>query len=53
LLALPQDTAKKLMAKFKNLRRVLRCWYANISNLATNIKNNKLKIGFLDKLEEF
>jgi hypothetical protein len=35
---LPQDTTKKLMAKFKNLRRVLRCWYVNISNLAINIK---------------
>jgi hypothetical protein len=50
---LPEDRAKKLMAKFKNWRRVLICWYANISNLATNIKNNKLMIGFLDTLEEF
>jgi hypothetical protein len=32
---------------------VLRCWYANISNLASNIKNNKMVIGFLDTLEEF
>lgn len=49
----PQDKAKKLMAKFKNLRRVLRCWYANISNLVRNIKNNKSLLRFLDKLEEF
>jgi hypothetical protein len=35
---LPQDRSEKLMAKFKKLRRVLRFWYANISNLATNIK---------------
>jgi hypothetical protein len=48
-----QDKAKKLMAKFKNLCRVLRSWYANISNLATNISNNKLMIGFLDSVEEF
>jgi hypothetical protein len=42
-----------LMAKFKNLRRVLKCWYANTSNLVRNIKNNKLLLGFLDKMEEF
>jgi hypothetical protein len=31
------DCAKRLMAKFKNLRKNLRCWYAQISNLATTI----------------
>jgi hypothetical protein len=46
------DRAKKLMAKFKNLRRVLRCWHAQISNLATTIKNNKMVLGFLDTMEE-
>jgi hypothetical protein len=50
--AQPHNKAKKLMAKFKNLRRVLRCWYANTSNLVKNIKNKKLLLGFLDKLEE-
>jgi hypothetical protein len=50
---LPQDRAKKLMTKFKNLRKVLRSWYTSISNLATNIASIKLMIGFLDTLEEF
>jgi hypothetical protein len=49
----PMDSAKKLMAKFKNLRRVLRCWYAQISNLATAIHNNKLVLSFMDNVEEF
>jgi hypothetical protein len=53
LAVLPQDKAKMLMAKFKNLRRVLKCWYANTSNFVRNIKNNKLLLGFLDKMEEF
>jgi hypothetical protein len=52
LAVLPQDKAKMLMAKFKNLQRVLKCWYANTSNLVRNIKNNKLLLGFLDKMEE-
>jgi hypothetical protein len=47
------DSAKRLMAKFKNLRRVMRCWYAQISNLATTIQNNKMVLSFLDAVEEF
>jgi hypothetical protein len=46
------DSAKKIMAKFKNLRRVLRWWYAQISNLATTIQNNKMVLNFLDNMEE-
>jgi hypothetical protein len=46
------DSAKKIMAKFKNLRRVLRWWYAQISNLATTIQNNKMVMNFLDNMEE-
>jgi hypothetical protein len=49
----PTDSAEKLMAKFKNLRRILRCSYAQISNLATSIHNNKLVVSFLDNVEEF
>jgi hypothetical protein len=52
LAVVPDGRAKKLMAKFKNLRRVLRCWYAQISNLATTIKNNKMMLSFLDTIEE-
>jgi hypothetical protein len=48
-----QDKAKRLMAKFNNLCRVLRSWYGNISNLATNISNDKLLIGFLINLRRF
>jgi hypothetical protein len=47
------DSAKRLMAKFKNLRMVMRCWYAQISNLATTIQNNKMVLSFLDAVEEF
>jgi hypothetical protein len=36
------DLAKVLPAKFKNLRRVLRAWQKNISNLSANISNVKL-----------
>jgi hypothetical protein len=46
------DSAKKIMAKFKNLKRVLRWWYAQISNLATTIQNNKMVMNFLDNMEE-
>jgi hypothetical protein len=48
----PMDSAKGMMAKFKNLRRVLRCWYAQTSNLATTIQNNKMMLSFLDTIEE-
>jgi hypothetical protein len=48
----PMDSAKKMMGKFKNPRRVLRCWYAQISNLATTIQNNKMVLNFLDTIEE-
>jgi hypothetical protein len=48
----PMDSAKRMMAKFKNLRRVLRCWYAQIFNLATTIQNNKMVLNFLDTIEE-
>jgi hypothetical protein len=47
------DKAKKLMAKFKNLRRVLRVWHSKLSNLAATITSNKLVLQFLDILEEF
>jgi hypothetical protein len=35
------------------LRRILRQWHAQISNLATTIQNNKVILPFLDTLEEF
>jgi hypothetical protein len=47
------DCAKKLMAKFKNLRKILRCWYAQISNLATTIQNNKMVLNILDTIKEY
>jgi hypothetical protein len=48
-----QDVAKRLVAKFKNLIRVLKNWYTQLSNLAATITNNKLVMQFLDSLEEF
>jgi hypothetical protein len=46
------DSAKRLMVKFKNLRRILRCWYAQFSNLASTIQTNKMVLNFLDTIEE-
>jgi hypothetical protein len=46
-----QDVAKRLVAKFKNLRRVLKN-YSQLSNLAAMITNNKLVLQFMDSLEE-
>jgi hypothetical protein len=46
------DQAKKISAKFKNLRRVLKMWHSQIPNLNSNIVNNKLMLSFLDVLEE-
>jgi hypothetical protein len=45
--------AKKLGAKFKTLRKVLRQWHSQISNLTKVIENNKVTLAFLDTLEEF
>lgn len=40
------------MTKLKNLRRELRAWQAQISNLATTISNVKLLISFFDIIKE-
>jgi hypothetical protein len=50
---LQTDKAKCLSAKFKNLRRVLKAWQLQLSNLKSNIDNVKLIMGLLDVLEEF
>jgi molecular chaperone GrpE (heat shock protein) len=47
------DKARRIVAKFKNLRRVLRAWQKQLSNLATTITNNKRILLLLDTLEEF
>jgi hypothetical protein len=47
------DPAKRLVAKFKNFRRVLRFWYSQLANLSKTIESNKLMLLFLDALEEF
>jgi hypothetical protein len=47
------DKAKRLSTKFKNLRRVLKAWQLQLSNLESNIDNVKLIMGLLDVLEEF
>jgi hypothetical protein len=41
-----------LIAKFKNLRRVLGTWQGHISNLNTTISNNRVTLSFLDMIEE-
>jgi exonuclease III len=46
-----EDKAKKLGAKLKNLRRVLRAWHSQLSNLAATIENNKLMLFLLDNME--
>lgn len=47
------DPAKIIMARFKNLRRVLRSWQAHISSLSLLIINVKLLINFMEVLEEY
>jgi hypothetical protein len=46
------DKAKKLDAKFKNLRRVLRSWHQQLSNLTATIRNNKVLLFFVGTVEE-
>lgn len=45
------DKAKIISAKFKNLRRVLKAWYSQLSGLKTNIENVKMILTFLKLLE--
>lgn len=47
------DKARRIVAKFKNLRRVLREWQKQLSNLAAIIANTKSCLLLLDTLEEF
>lgn len=47
------DAAKIITAKFKNLRKVLKEWQSNISNLKQTIANVKLTLTFLLLIEEF
>jgi hypothetical protein len=47
------DKAKMIGAKFKNLRRVLKYWHSNLSNLAAVITNTKIMIFLLDSMKEF
>jgi hypothetical protein len=46
------DSARTINAKFKLLRRMLRLWARNISNLSILIANYNMTIAFFDKLEE-
>ena len=48
-----QDMAKKLSAKFKNLRRVIKAWQSHLSSLKAYITYVKLIIVFISLLEEF
>jgi hypothetical protein len=41
-----------MVARFKNLRRVLRLWHSQLSNPVKAIQNSKLVLLFLDILEE-
>ena len=46
------NKARRVVAKFKNLRRVLKGWQRTLANLASVISNNKTMLLFLDTLEE-
>jgi Tfp pilus assembly protein PilO len=52
LLASSLDSAKRITAKFKNLRKALKTWKAQLPNLATVIANSREIISFMDILEE-
>jgi hypothetical protein len=47
------DPAKILTSKFKNVRRVLKAWQAQLSGLKANITNVKTVLVFLCILEEY
>jgi hypothetical protein len=47
------DKARRLVAKYKTLRRVLRQWQQQLSNLSKLIEHNMQFLTFLDTLEEF
>jgi hypothetical protein len=36
-----EDKTKRLGAKCKNLRKVLRAWHAQLANLAKTVENNE------------
>jgi prefoldin subunit 5 len=46
------DSTKRINAKFKNLKKALKTWKAQLPNLASTIQNSKDLIQFLDILEE-
>jgi hypothetical protein len=52
LLVSQSDKAKKISAKFKNLRRVFKAWQSQLPNLPKTTQNCKDVILFLDVLEE-
>jgi hypothetical protein len=47
------DPAKIIMAKFKNLRRVLRSWQQHISSLSLLMEKIKVLLQFMEILEEY
>jgi len=47
------DSAKILIAKFKNLRVALKAWKTTLSNLKTVIDNIKIVLDFWQVIEEF
>ncbi|KAG2650715.1 hypothetical protein PVAP13_1NG196719, partial [Panicum virgatum] len=47
------DVAKKITAKFKNLRRVIKAWQSHLSSLKDNISNVKITLELLCMIEEF
>ena len=50
--AISTNSAHVINAKFKLLRRILKLWAKNISNLSRMISNCNQTIAFFDKLEE-
>jgi hypothetical protein len=46
------DMVKMVTTKLKNLRRVIRAWQGQLSNLNITINNNKVMLSFLDMIEE-
>jgi hypothetical protein len=46
------DAAKNMMAKFKNLRRVLKAWKKHISSLSANIEKVNLILSLMELLEK-
>jgi hypothetical protein len=51
-IGIQQDRTKTITAKFKNLRKALRIWQQNLSNLTKTMENTKTVLSLIEIIEE-